>query len=165
MTFYPEPINIKSVIEECLYLLGHRFRSKRIRITRNFGNDIPVVYADSRQMEQVFMNLLNNAIDAVESHGEITIKLGSENINGICSAVISIEDNGTGIDEENLPKIFTAFFTTKQKSNGTGLGLSIVKAIILRHNGKITVKSSPGKSTIFNITLPGAAGENIRGAK
>ncbi|HEX2960554.1 MAG TPA: ATP-binding protein [Ignavibacteriales bacterium] len=164
MTFYPEPINIKSVIEECLYLLGHRFRSKRIRINRNFEGDIPVVYADSRQMEQVFMNLLNNAIDAVDSHGEITIRLGSENNNGTLNAVISIEDNGTGIAEENLPKIFTAFFTTKQNSNGTGLGLSIVKAIIVRHEGKITVKSEPGKSTIFNITLPGAAGNNIRGS-
>lgn len=159
MAFYPEPIDIKSVIEECIYLLGHRFRSKRIRIVKSFEDGIPKVAADSRQMEQVFINLLNNAIDAVESHGEIAIKLGSERINGAFNAIISIEDNGAGISEENLPKIFTAFFTTKQNANGTGLGLSIVKAIIVRHNGKITVRSKPGKGTLFNIMLPGAAGK------
>lgn len=154
MSFYPEPINISSVIEECIYLLGHRFRSKRIRILKDFKSNVPKVAADSRQMEQVFINLLNNAIDAVNSHGEITIKLEKGMANGRNNAVITIADNGAGIAEENLSKIFTAFFTTKQNSNGTGLGLSIVKAIITRHDGKITVQSDPGKGTAFTIILP-----------
>ncbi|MGE5621087.1 MAG: sensor histidine kinase [archaeon] len=155
MSFYPEPVNIKSVLEECIYLLGHRFRSKRIRITRNFESNLPKVPADTRQMEQVFINLLNNAIDAVADHGEINITLRFEETAGEENVIVIIEDNGSGISEENLAKVFTPFFTTKQNTNGTGLGLSIAKAIITRHNGKITVKSEPGRCTAFKITLPG----------
>jgi signal transduction histidine kinase len=112
-------------------------------------------------MEQVLINLLNNSVDAVESQGEITISLKKIGDSSFSEEdlkkekiLISIEDNGAGIPQEHLDKIFNPFFSTKSKIKGTGLGLAITKAIIARHKGKIEVRSIPGESTMFNIFLP-----------
>ena len=161
MPFYPEPTDLETLINECVFLLNHRFRAKKLSVTKNIELRQTQVFVDRRQMEQVLINLLNNSVDAVESRGEITIslkKIGdgsfSEEDQKKEKILISIEDNGTGIPQDLLAKIFNPFFSTKSKIKGTGLGLAITKAIIARHKGKIEVRSIPGESTIFNIFLP-----------
>ncbi len=153
MPFKPETINIKDLSEECLYLLGHRFKAKQINIIKNYDASIPLITADQRQLEQVLINILNNAVDAVNSHGEITVTIhpAKNKTDGI---EIEIKDNGIGIAEGNIEKVFNPFFSTKLKSNGTGLGLSIAKAIIARHKGNISIKSSEGNGAAFIIFLP-----------
>jgi len=161
MPFYPEPTDLETLINECVFLLDHRFRAKKLSVTKNIELRQTEVFVDHRQMEQVLINLLNNSVDAVESRGEITIslkKIGdgsfSEEDQKKEKILISIEDNGAGIPQEHLDKIFNPFFSTKLKIKGTGLGLAITKAIIARHKGKIEVRSIPGESTMFNIFLP-----------
>lgn len=161
MPFNPELIDIEELINECVFLLDHRFRAKKIAVTKNIESKHQKVVADRRQMEQVLINLLNNAVAAIEIHGEITISLRiipSYSTPGIDKdeekILISVEDNGIGIPEDQLQKIFDPFFSTKSKTEGTGLGLAIAKAITLRHKGKIEVISKEGKGAIFNIFLP-----------
>jgi signal transduction histidine kinase len=159
--FNPKPEKLTMLIDECLFLLNPKFRSKRIRITKNYQHDMPEVEIDKGQIEQVFINLFNNAADAIENSGEIRIDLHVEEKNisvvnkgEIKFAAITITDTGSGIQAEDINNIFETFFTTKAEGKGTGLGLPISKAIILRHKGKIEVYSEPGKFTTFRIFLP-----------
>ena len=161
MPFYPEPTDLETLINECVFLLNHRFRAKNLSVTKNIELRQTKVFVDRRQMEQVLINLLNNSVDAVELRGEIIISLKKIGDGSFSTEdqkkekiLISIEDNGTGIPQDHLEKIFNPFFSTKSKINGTGLGLTITKAIIARHKGKIEVVSNPGEGTIFNIFLP-----------
>lgn len=159
--FNPKPEKLTALIDECLFLLNPLFHSKRIRITKNYQHDMPPVEIDKGQIEQVFINLFNNAADAIENNGEIRIDVIIEEKNisivdreEIKYAAITITDTGIGIRPEDINNIFETFFTTKQEGKGTGLGLPISKAIILRHKGKIEVYSEPEKFTTFRIFLP-----------
>jgi two-component system NtrC family sensor kinase len=161
MPFNLEPTELETLINECVFLLNHRFRAKKISIKNNIELRQTQVFVDRRQMEQVLINLLNNSVDAVESGGEITISLKKINVSSFSDedqmkekVLISIKDNGIGISQEHLAKIFNPFFSTKSKLKGTGLGLAISKAIIARHKGKIEVMSKQGEGTIFTIFLP-----------
>ncbi|HSD63635.1 MAG TPA: ATP-binding protein, partial [Ignavibacteriaceae bacterium] len=161
MPFRPEAIRVKDLIEECIYLIGHRLKANKIQLEKNYDLSLPLLFTDKRQIEQVVINILNNAIDALPGGGKIKIKTskndimlhlpGSKKISGVN---ISIEDNGAGIKEENLSKIFNPFFSTKLDAQGTGLGLSISRTIIQRLRGKLDVESEEGKYTRFTITLP-----------
>ena len=111
---------------------------------------IPPVKCYPQQLNQVFMNLLINAVHAIDRQGEINISARQEND----EVFIVINDTGCGIPPENLGKIFEPFFTTKDSGKGTGLGLSISYDIIKRHNGKIAVQSTPGKGTTFTVSIP-----------
>jgi signal transduction histidine kinase len=159
--FNPKPEKLTVLIDECLFLLNPLFHSKRIRIMKNYENDMPPVEIDKGQIEQVFINLFNNAADAIGNNGEIRIDVHTEEKNisivnkgEIKYAAITITDTGSGIKPEDINNIFETFYTTKQEGKGTGLGLPISKAIILRHKGKIEVYSEPGKFTTFRIFLP-----------
>ena len=151
MPFKPAQYSINAIIDDCLYLLAHRIKIKRASIIKNYSNDVSTVYIDKGQMEQVLINLLNNALDAIKFNGEIKIDTG---IGEDKFVYFKITDNGSGIAPENLENIFEPFFTTKSPNDGTGLGLSISKAIINRHRGKMEVKSERGKFTEFKIVLP-----------
>lgn len=159
--YNPERIDIRDLISESVFLLNHRFRAKKISVKQNIQSEHVKVFADRRQMEQVFINLLNNAVAAIDDNGEIIISLKklppdlkTENKNGEEKILIAIKDNGIGIPEDHLQKIFDPFFSTKSKSEGTGLGLAIAKAITIRHKGKIEVISEAGNGATFNIILP-----------
>ncbi|MFC2102862.1 ATP-binding protein [Bacteroidota bacterium] len=159
--YNPEKLDVEELINECVFLLDHRFRAKKITITKNIESKNVKVFADRRQMEQVLINLLNNSVAALETDGKITISLRKISSNSTQADEIigdniniSVEDNGKGIPENYLQKIFDPFFSTKSKSEGTGLGLAIAKAIITRHKGNIKVDSNEGVGTIFNIYLP-----------
>jgi signal transduction histidine kinase len=164
MPFNPEALRIEDLINECVYLISHRLKSKKIDLAKSFDPTLPLIVADRRQMEQVFMNILNNAIDALPETGSIIINTGKNDIDNspagsklINGIFISIEDNGEGIKAENLPKIFNPFYSTKLNKQGTGLGLSISRSIVQRHRGKLDVKSEAGKYTKFIVTLPYSA--------
>src|SRR5262249_13967418 len=121
---------------------------KRTRVIKQFG-DIPEIECHPNQLNQVFMNVLVNAAQAIKERGEIKVKTWREGE----SINISIADNGVGIPKENLSKIFDPGFTTKGVGVGTGLGLSICYKIIHDHHGTIEAESSP-RGTTFTISLP-----------
>ncbi len=154
MPFQPKPLDLSKLFDDCLFLLAHRLKANNIKIIKKYASDLPPLRVDQSQMEQVFINLLNNAIDSIRGSGEINIEMDKHTREKISGVEIKIADNGVGIAEDLLPKIFNPFFTTKKSSKGTGLGLSISKAIIQRHGGKISAASKIGKGTIFNIFLP-----------
>jgi two-component system NtrC family sensor kinase len=112
--------------------------------------EIPRTRCYPQRMKQVFMNLLVNAAHAIEEHGVITVRSWEED-GYVC---VSLADTGQGIREANLNRIFEPFFTTKEAGNGTGLGLSITYDIVKKHNGEITVRSEPGKGTVFTVRIP-----------
>jgi signal transduction histidine kinase len=143
-------IDLNSVIEEGLYFLESRCAKAGIELVREFEDDLPAIEADINQLHQVLINLIVNAMQAIPDKGRIVIST-TQHEHGV---ILSICDNGTGIDGENIDKIFDPFYTTKEIGEGTGLGLAVVHGIIAAHNGKITVDSEEGKGTCFNINLP-----------
>ncbi len=159
--FDPRPINVVELIEECIYLLGHRFRAQKVTVIKNYTRNLPRVLLDRGQMEQVFINLLNNALDAINDYGKITISAGTayrkvalDEPGTIAGIVVEIADNGRGIQEADIKQIFEPFFSTKLPSEGTGLGLYISRSIIQRHHGTIEVSSVVNQGTAFSIFLP-----------
>jgi|WetSurSiteA1Bulk_404760.scaffolds.fasta_scaffold00015_14 predicted ATPase/signal transduction histidine kinase len=140
--------DIHEGLDSTLILLHNRYKD-RIDIIRNYG-DVPQIECYPGQLNQVFMNILSNAIDAIDSRGKITIT--TTNINGMIR--ISIKDNGRGIPENLIEKIFEPFYTTKAIGKGTGLGLSISHGIIEKLRGRIEVHSIVGEGTEFAIILP-----------
>lgn len=155
--FKMEEININQPIEDSLMLLTEQLRVHNIRLDKLLAKDLPKIKGDTNQLQQVFLNLMTNARDAIDSlkspnGGEITVKsLLSEDKKNI---EIILQDTGCGIPKENLESIFDPFFTTKSPEGGIGLGLSIVYRIIENHKGRIEVESEVGKGTLFKITLP-----------
>lgn len=141
--------NINEGIESTLLLLQNKLKFQNIEVIPSFG-DIPQIHCFPGQLNQVFMNLLTNAIDAIGSNGKIFITTALEGDR----LKISVRDTGQGMPEEVKKKIFDPFFTTKEVGKGTGLGLSISYGIIEKHNGTIEVRSEPGKGTEFIILLP-----------
>ncbi len=154
-----EAVNIQKGIDSTLVILNHRLKSG-IKLIKEYGN-VPLIQCYPAQLNQVFMNIISNAIDAIEEtqnsgrwHGEKipTIWIITEVEGDYLKA--RIKDNGPGIAPEVREKIFESFFTTKSVGKGTGLGLAISYQIVGKHNGKIEVNSEPGKGTEFVISLP-----------
>ncbi len=140
--------NIKEVILHSLKLVESELNSKEITIVHVDDGEEKIALADKDLLTQVFLNLFINSIDAMDKNGTLQISLSEENR----YIIVELIDNGGGIKEENIPKIFDPFFTLKQ--NGNGLGLAIVYNIIENHNGEITVSSKLNKGTTIKIKLP-----------
>jgi len=147
-TTIPVNADFKEEIENTLTLLHHEFKN-RIKVVKEYG-DIPDVKCRVSQMNQVFMNLLVNACQAIEGEGTITIRTLLEDGN----VLVRIKDTGRGIAKENLDKVFSPGFTTKGVGVGTGLGLSICYNIIEEHDGRIYVESEINEGSQFTIELP-----------
>ncbi|MBW1962309.1 MAG: response regulator [Deltaproteobacteria bacterium] len=151
-----EPLQINEVINSCLELKQHDFSKHQIEVVKELEKDLPMAMANFHDIQQVVLNILNNAEHAMMSADgpkRLTIKSTSD-----AKAIrFSIEDTGIGIPEKNLQRIFEPLFTTKEKDVGTGLGLSVCYDIVQDHNGTIYVASEPGKGTCFVIELPHAA--------
>ncbi|EKE04381.1 MAG: hypothetical protein ACD_20C00084G0001 [uncultured bacterium] len=141
-------IDIHEGLESTLNILYNKFKNK-VNVHKEFG-ELPMLSCYAGQLNQVFMNILDNAIQAVPEHGDVYVRTSFENNN----IKVIIEDNGAGIDQESLSRIFDPFFTTKPVGEGTGLGLSISYRIIKTHNGTIDVESEKGKGTKFTIKIP-----------
>ncbi|MFH1028575.1 MAG: cache domain-containing protein, partial [Pseudomonadota bacterium] len=143
--------NLHDILEHSISAAGQQQNRNDVHIIRHFAADLPVIQADPAQLIQVFINLLNNAMEAMPQGGDIILE--TRQSNGQAVEVV-LTDTGCGIPEENLEKLFTPFFTTKPVGKGTGLGLSIVYGIIKMHRGQIVVESKDGKGTTFTVTLP-----------
>ena len=143
-----QPADINEGLEKTLKLVWNEIKS-RAKVEREYG-DLPLVSCRIGQIDQVFMNLLVNAAQIIETDGLIRIKTTADEDN----VYIYISDNGGGIPDEIQERIFEAFFTTKPVGFGTGLGLTISKSIIERHHGELTVESKEGIGTTFRIVLP-----------
>lgn len=145
-----QPVDINTILGEILLLHEKQFRENDINIAMEQGDGLGQVHASKNQLRQVFLNMFNNAGDAMPYGGTLTVKT-SEHDGDI---FIKISDTGVGIKEENIHKIFDAFFTTKSSVKGVGLGLSVCYGFIIEHGGDIQVTSTVGEGTEFVITLP-----------
>lgn len=147
-----EKTDIHECIEEILSMLKREILKEKITVIREFAADVPFIIVDIQKMKQVFMNLLMNAIQAIEQEGDITVRTTFRRKGNVVA--IEVEDTGYGISESYINKIFDPFFTTKTAEKGTGLGLAVIYGIVKQHGGEIEVKSSPGNGSIFTILLP-----------
>lgn len=142
--------DINQVIGRVLVLTNHLFAPNRIVLETTLGAALPPLMIDRHMIEQVLMNLILNAVQAMKGGGVLSIRTMVEE--GVC--LVTIRDTGYGIPPTVLPKIFDPFFTTKNEGEGTGLGLSVSLGIVERHGGKILVESEVGKGTLFTLCLP-----------
>lgn len=149
------PGNLEKVIKRSLQITESQIKTKKIKTIEEIEPDLPSIPLDEEQMEQVMVNLILNAIEAMNKGGELKIKVNMDR-NGIFNSdgkiKIIVSDNGCGIDGHQVQKLFNPFFTTKTK--GTGLGLTIVKKIIDNHQGNIDFQSRKGRGTEVTISLP-----------
>jgi len=148
----PEPIckvecSVNDIIKSVLDLYSPTTEKKNIATSFHFDEELKV-FLDDDKIKQSLINLVENSIDAIGENGEISISLNSKRNN----IIITLEDNGHGIDKNNLDKIFNLYFTTK--ASGTGIGLAQVYRVVSEHDGQINVSSQPGKGTTFTISLP-----------
>jgi signal transduction histidine kinase len=147
-----EPVNINQVAQDAAAIVEHQLEMHKVKLKKNFASSLPMISGNANQIQQVLVNLMINAQQAMEgSPGEVTVttlSLDSSHVQ------VQIRDNGSGIPEDIQAKIFEPFFTTKEVGKGTGLGLSVSYGIIKEHKGEIKVESSPEKGTTFKIEFP-----------
>ncbi len=148
--FKQKPFSLKYLIADTIRLLHGELPTK-VEILADIPEDA-WVFVDKQKIEQAFLNIIKNAVDAIPEEGAVRIRAEKSADGG--TMLIRIADNGIGIEPEKLEHIFDPFFTTKEEGKGSGLGLFITWEIIEEHRGTITVDSAPGKGTVFDITLP-----------
>ena len=149
-----QSVNVNKLLTETVQFLKTEALLRNISIRLNLADDLPATQSDSNQLQQVFLNLIDNAIDAIGKNGQLTLSTASKPDSK--ELEISFADNGCGIPPEILEKIFDPFFTTKKPGEGTGLGLSITFGIIEKLGGRITVQSEVGQGTTFTVIVPAA---------
>jgi two-component system NtrC family sensor kinase len=145
-----EVLDVNEVLQETLSFLEKEALHRNVRIGLHLAKDLPRIASDRGQIQQVFLNILNNAFAAVKDGGMVSMATWDKDFNFVG---ISFQDDGIGMSEDTLKHIFEPFFTTK-KVNGTGLGLSITYGIVKKLGGEIEVFSKPGEGTRFLIFLP-----------
>jgi two-component system NtrC family sensor kinase len=146
-----EPVDVIAALEETIGFVEKDLEASRIQVVRNYGKDIPIIRSSLAQMQQVFLNLINNALDVIGEGGEL--RLSAENSDG--GVMVRVADTGPGISEKDLAKIFEPFYSTKSSDGKhTGLGLSICQEIMRNLKGRIGVDSTAGKGTVFSLWFP-----------
>lgn len=144
-----QPTDIHKDIENTLTLLGYKLREKNITIIKNFNAALPEIPVYAGELNQVWTNIIDNAIHAVSKNGVITVSTSFDDKN----IEVKITDNGAGIPHDIISRIFDPFFTTKKMGEGTGIGLDLVNRIVKHHDGQVSVRSEPGNTT-FTICIP-----------
>ena len=145
------PVLVNTVIEDTLALRDYDLRMSQVRVHIELSLDLPLISADPHQLQQVFLNLINNAVDAVlenANEGDLWVVSGADEKN----VFVELTDSGPGVKDPS--RVFDPFYTTKPVGKGTGLGLSICYGIITEHGGMIRVKNSPPRGACFRIELP-----------
>jgi len=153
-------VNINDPIKDVFKVLGHQLKVHQIQLKLDLDPELPCIMADHNRLEQIFINLVTNAADAMDKKGEELgdqewkrlLKIKSFSEDG--QAVVTVTDTGTGIPKDMIDKIFEPFFTTKEVGKGTGLGMSISYGIVKDYNGTIEIKSEVGKGTTFELRFP-----------
>mgnify|MGYP001057388947 CR=1 FL=1 len=149
---YKRPININAVLQDCLSLLDGQALFHNIQIARHCQESLPVVVADPSQIQQVFMNMIINAAEAMDGSGRLTVATRFVPADNVVE--VQFTDTGHGISPGDMEQIFDPFFTTKDIGHGTGLGLAISYGIVREHQGTISVESEVGRGTTFVVRLP-----------
>ena len=149
-------VSINDRIEDGLFLLESRVKKSDIILIKEFADDLPPVKIDPSQLNQVLVNLVVNAIQAMPDGGILTIKTESS----IDAILLIVEDTGVGMNEEQLNRIFIPFYTTKGINEGVGLGLPVALGIVQSHRGSISVQSEPGQGTVFTVKFPTGGEDN-----
>ena len=144
-----QTVDIHEGLETTLELLAHKLRAKRVEVVRDLDPQLPTVEASGSELNQVWTNLVDNAIDAVADRGRITLRTRAQS----ARAIVEIGDDGPGIPGDLHARVFDAFFTTKPVGQGAGLGLDIAQRIVVRNRGEIRLESEPG-DTRFQVLLP-----------
>jgi len=143
-------VDVNEVVNRALELTAHSAELQHIQVIKELNPSLPELMADFDQLQQVFTNLILNAIQAMPEGGRLILRTSADD----SQFKIEVQDTGCGISLENMRKLFTPFFTTKGKGKGVGLGLAVAYGIIQRHHGRIEVQSKEGKGTTFTIYLP-----------
>jgi two-component system NtrC family sensor kinase len=146
-----QPVNMNAIVRQCVKLVDHQLELGNITLDLELTEGIPMVQGDSGQLEQLILALTINAIEAMPREG--TLHLATSSSDDGTKVIAIVEDDGMGIPEELLPRLFEPFVTTKE-NHGVGLGLAISKSIVDRHRGVIEVNSQIGRGTRFTMTLP-----------
>ena len=150
MPIRKEPIKLNPIVEEGMYFLKSRCDKEGIEVVYSLAPDLPEIYADHSQLNQILVNLVVNAIQAMPGGGRLTIKTIALDD----SVALIVEDTGIGMTEDVIKKVFIPFFTTKDVGQGTGLGLSVAHGIVTAHGGTIKIDSKPKQGSRFEVTLP-----------
>ena len=144
-----DAVDLAALVRDTLALMAHDLGHNGVRTELRCAGDLPPVLADTKQIQQVLVNLFTNSMQAMEAHGGVLIVNLQADEGAVC---VEVEDHGTGIPPEMLPRVFDPFFSTK--ANGTGLGLSVSYSIVRAHGGDLTVRSTLGEGTTFTVRLP-----------
>jgi two-component system NtrC family sensor kinase len=147
-----ESHSVAGIVEETLRLASNQIKLAKVKVCVETSENIPAIHGDRRQLQQVFLNLVLNALDAMPDGGVLSLKvMNSEDREFVA---VTFEDTGIGIPKQHLRDIFDPFFTSKKAAKGTGLGLSVSLGIVQGHGGDIRVQSEVGKGTVFTVLLP-----------
>jgi signal transduction histidine kinase len=155
-------VDLRRVLEEAVLLSSPALQLRRIRVKLELAKDCPKIPGDAGYLQQVFLNLINNSMDAMPQGGELRIETRLED-GGAPRVAVRVADNGTGMSPETMAHVFDPMFTTKRMGTGTGLGLAICDQIIRQHGGTISVESDPGRGTAFTLLLPIDGRERVEG--
>jgi two-component system NtrC family sensor kinase len=148
------PVDVTGALEQAIGSVGKELDAAGILVVRNYSPDLPIIHSSLAQIQQVLLNLINNAVDALAGGGEL--RLSSERSDG--GVVVRVADSGPGISKENLPRIFEPFFSTKSgDGHHAGLGLAICQDIMRNLGGSISVRSEAGRGAEFSVWIPGEA--------
>ncbi len=150
----PTPTRLRALLRRCLTLMEHQSAARQVSFSLDPDGNLPEVQVDPHQIEQVFMNILMNAVDAMPDGGRVTVSTTLRKREGGPFVEVHIADTGVGVPPEDLPRIFDPFFTTKDVGKATGLGLSVSYGIVRAHGGFIEVKSKVGAGSTFTVALP-----------
>lgn len=152
-------VTVSDVISNVMMVVGHQAQMSHVEVTEEEASPSLDVLADPHQLQQVLTNLVINAIQAMPDGGKLTIRTAADEDGQVS---VSVADTGCGIAPENMDKLFTPFFTTKEEVKGVGLGLAVSHGIVERHGGRIEVQSEVGKGTTFTVHLPAYGGGQDR---
>lgn len=144
-----KPTDVREGLDNTLVMFGHRMKEKNVRLRRTYPETLPTISANAGELNQVWTNLIDNAIDAMDESGELGIKIEGDD----WGVIVKIIDNGRGISDDIINRIFDPFFSTKDVGGGTGLGLDIARRIVHTHGGQIEVHSSMGQTEAY-VRLP-----------
>ena len=146
------PLGLNEILEDSIRLVANQLRLSKLNLIKNFSENLSPIHSDVRMLQQVFVNIILNAVDALQEKGTITVSTFKNKVDNYITA--EIKDNGPGIPEHILERIFEPFFTTKPIRKGTGLGLSVSRGILRSMGGYITVESNLGEGAAFKVFLP-----------
>ncbi|MFL6025585.1 MAG: sensor histidine kinase, partial [Friedmanniella sp.] len=145
-----QDVEVTQGLESTLVMLGHKLRAGSITVQREYADDVPLVEASPGELNQVWTNLIDNAVDAMDGAGQLTVTTRSAG----ADVVVEIGDTGPGMPPEVAARAFEAFYTTKEVGKGTGLGLDIAQRIVVqRHGGTIDIDATPS-GTVLRVTIP-----------